>query len=273
LAGLPPVLPDLQQLINALVGGEERTLEDRTIHVTQADLMEAIAAVVFASGGTPLNPDTPLLSDLTFALEIRDAEGNLLTQPPITFSGTPSAGFSFTPPENYSGALQITATVSDNDGNTSAPQEFTVDILPDLQTLAEELNGGPLESPEDEIINVTNATVNQALAQVAQPAGQSGLGIDPNTPVSELTFTLVVKDDQGTEIDTITFSGDPNEDKGFSFVPPQDYNGKLTVEVTVSDGQNTSSAQSFTFDVTPVNDAPVITSNSGGDTGTVTVTA
>lgn len=67
-----------------------------------------------------------------------------------------------------------------------------------------------------------------------------------------------------------------------TMTPPQDYNGNFTLtvtatsldQVTLSDGVHTSNAtttKTITVQVNPVNDAPVIDSNGGGDTATISV--
>lgn len=49
----------------------------------------------------------------------------------------------------------------------------------------------------------------------------------------------------------------------FSGTPPQDYNGQIALKVTATDGEY-SVSESFTLTVSPVNDAPVLTSGGGG---------
>ena len=55
-----------------------------------------------------------------------------------------------------------------------------------------------------------------------------------------------------------------------SGTPPQDFNGSIGLRVTASDGLATTSSD-FTLTVTPVNDAPTITSNGGGVSATSVV--
>ncbi|GAU86866.1 VCBS domain-containing protein [Bosea sp. BIWAKO-01] len=56
----------------------------------------------------------------------------------------------------------------------------------------------------------------------------------------------------------------------FSGTPPLNFSGPLDFKVTASDG-SVSASDTFTLSIAPVNDAPVITSNAGGDTATVRV--
>ena len=54
----------------------------------------------------------------------------------------------------------------------------------------------------------------------------------------------------------------------FSGTPPANFNGQIAFKVTASDSSATAS-DSFTLNVTAINDAPIVNSNSGGDTASV----
>src|SRR5690606_6855083 len=56
----------------------------------------------------------------------------------------------------------------------------------------------------------------------------------------------------------------------FSGTPPQDFDGSLDITITASDGTS-SVDDTFSLTITPINDAPVITSNGGGTTAAVSV--
>jgi hypothetical protein len=54
----------------------------------------------------------------------------------------------------------------------------------------------------------------------------------------------------------------------FSGTPPANFNGQIALTVTASDGLAADS-DTFALNVTPVSDAPMVSSNAGGDTATV----
>jgi hypothetical protein len=56
----------------------------------------------------------------------------------------------------------------------------------------------------------------------------------------------------------------------FSGTPPANFNGQIALTVTASDGLAADS-DTFALNVTPVSDAPMVSSNAGGDTATVNV--
>ena len=56
-----------------------------------------------------------------------------------------------------------------------------------------------------------------------------------------------------------------------SGTPPANFNGQIALKITASDGSLTAS-DTFALNVTAVNDAPIVTSNSGGDTARVSIT-
>ena len=53
-----------------------------------------------------------------------------------------------------------------------------------------------------------------------------------------------------------------------SGTPPANFNGQIALKVTASDGSLTAS-DTFVLNITAVNDAPIVTSNSGGNTASV----
>ena len=105
---------------------------------------------------------------------------------------------------------------------------ITVDSVNDAPVIDEQLN--PLSTPEETAIEILLADL-----QITDPDS------------APATFVLSVLDGANyTRVDN-------------KITPILDFNGDLTVPVTVSDGEDTSDVFNVTVVVTPVNDAPVIT--------------
>ncbi|MDM8521783.1 Ig-like domain-containing protein [Desulfococcaceae bacterium HSG8] len=120
---------------------------------------------------------------------------------------------------------EVKATNAFGDSASSAASG-TAQCIPVITAQA-----APLETPEDTalILDISHVTVT-----------------DPDSSV----FTLSV-----SEGSNYTFSGN-------TVTPGSDFNGTLTVPVTVSDGTNTSDPWNLSVTVTPLNDAPVIAGQS-----------
>ncbi|WP_298189811.1 putative Ig domain-containing protein [Novosphingobium sp.] len=92
----------------------------------------------------------------------------------------------------------------------------------------------------------------------------AGTFSDPDGDTLSLSATLA----NGSALPTwLVFDADTGT---FSGTPPKDYNGQIALKVTATDGEY-SVSDSFTLSVTPVNDAPVITSGGGGAEADYTV--
>src|SRR5262249_4324855 len=62
-----------------------------------------------------------------------------------------------------------------------------------------------------------------------------------------------------------------NADGSFSYTPDADYNGPDSFTYKANDGQADSNTATVTVNISPVNGAPIVTSNSGGDTAAVSI--
>lgn len=180
--------------------------------------------------------DTPLVFSLN-SFTVTDPDNTF----PADFSFTLLPGDHYSvdgahilPGENYTGGLSIPATLSDG-AATSASYVInaTIQAINDVPVIS--AYSGQVNTPEDSpfAIDLTKLTVS-----------------DPDNTFPT-DFTLVI------------LSGDNYTVAGSQITPGANFNGTVTVPVKVSDGVAESDVFNLTIDVTPVNDAPVITSYSG----------
>ena len=135
----------------------------------------------------------------------------------------------FTPVENAHGLDEITLTLTDSEGLT-ATQKITVTLVSENDPPVID-NQNSLATPEEMPL-----TINLADLQVTDPDNDY-----PND------FTLSVG--EGSNYSRL----------GNTITPAEDYNGTLTVPVTVNDGTAASANYNVSVTVTPVNDVPVNT--------------
>ncbi len=163
-----------------------------------------------------------------------DADGDPLTVTAATApNGTvvinPDGTVTYTPDPNFNGTDTITYTVSDgNGGFATTTATITVNPVNDVPVAVND----NVSTPED--------------APVTIPV----LGNDTDADGDPLTVTDATSPDGTVVINpdgTITFTGNP------------DFNGPTTITYTISDGNGGTSTATVTVDVTPVNDAPVVT--------------
>lgn len=106
---------------------------------------------------------------------------------------------------------------------------------------------------------VNGVNPNNAVPQIT---GQSTLSTNEDSSLTIALTDLTVTDSDSTYPDDFTLSvgsGTNYTVSGATITPAQDFNGTLTVPVTVNDGTSDSAPFDLTVTVSPVNDAPVIT--------------
>ncbi len=226
------------------------------LRVTASDGTASVSDT-FTLAVTPVN-DAPVvieaLTDVTspedFAINFivpatafSDVDGDQLTLSAAIASGNPfptwlvfdavARSFTGTPPANFDGALQVTVTATD--GTASVADAFTLTVMPENDAPVLNIALPDVTSPED-------AGVDFAL-----PAGAFA---DLDGDALVLTATLA----SGVPLPSwLTFNA---ANQTFSGTPPQDFNGLVDIMVTATDGAQ-SVSDTFTLNVTPVNDAPV----------------
>src|SRR5690606_30060839 len=96
---------------------------------------------------------------------------------------------------------------------------------------------------------------------------QSTLATAEDTPITlKVTDVTIVDPDNTSGFTLQVGAGDNYTFAGLVITPAADFNGTLTVPVTVSDGNLASEPFELKIDVTPVNDVAVITAQSNVST-------
>lgn len=178
--------------------------------------------------------DTAITVDLT--ANDTDPDGDTLT---VTGASVPSdqgtlvdngdGTVTFTPAENFNGEATISYSITDNNGGTSSA-EHTVNVTP--------VNDDPVAVDD---IETTDED---------QPIVIDLIGNDTDVDGDPLTIGSVSVDPAlGEVVD--------NGDGTVTFTPAQDYNGPVTIDYTVVDGNGGEDAGQAIVSVGAVNDAPV----------------
>ncbi|HVU24151.1 MAG TPA: tandem-95 repeat protein [Opitutus sp.] len=218
--------------------------------VTLTVLPVNTAPTISAIATQTVNEDTP---SAAIAFTVGDAEsaaGDLLVT--ATSSNTalvPSAGIvlggsgsartvALTPSPDANGATTITITVSD--GALTSSSSFVLNVTP--------VNDAPTISA------IAAQTVNEDT-----PTGAIGFTVgDVDNAAADLVVTASSANASLVPGANITLGGS-GAARTVTLAPAPNANGATIITVTVSDG-SLSSSTSFTLAVTPVNDAPVISS-------------
>ncbi|WP_396212916.1 tandem-95 repeat protein, partial [Flavobacterium sp.] len=209
------------------------------------------------------NEDTPLTGNVLSNDSDPDADALTVTQ--FTVGGqTYTAGqeatipgvgtivvnadgsFTFTPAENYNGSVPvITYTVSDGNGGTETG---------DLAITVAAVNDAPTAIDDTQTILEDTVATGNVLDNDTDPDGNT-LTVTQFT-INGVTYApgaIVNIPNVGTMI--------VNADGTYSFTPVANYNGTVpVVTYTTSDGQGGSDTGTLTIAITPVNDAPVVVS-------------
>ncbi|WP_156493254.1 tandem-95 repeat protein, partial [Oleiphilus sp. HI0125] len=217
----------------------------------------------------PVN-DPPVSGDLAYAIDedgsitlsqeqllaqASDVEGDTLTalnlqtaNPELTITDNGDGTFTLTPAANFNGDLDISFDVFDGEATVAANIDLTVNPVNDLP-VAQDQN---FQMNEDGTITLTDGDLLTGASDV-----------DGDTlSISDVAYT-------GTD-GIFTDNGDDT----YTFAPNENFNGNVTVDFTVSDGQGGTDTAQANIVVVPVNDPPVAgdTSFSMNEDGTITLT-
>lgn len=157
-----------------------------------------------------------------------------------------SSGATITPSPNYSGTLSIPITVSDG-LNTSPSFNFMLDVNP--------VNDAPT------IASISNVSMDEDAAQIDIPL--SGIAAGP-LESQDLTVTASTADEWLFQTFAVIYSS-PSSDGILRVRPATNAFGTAQVTITVTDNGPTGSphvnttSTSFTINVDPENDPPLIT--------------
>jgi VCBS repeat-containing protein len=146
-----------------------------------------------------------------------------------------SGAFTGTPPANFNGALNLRVTATDA-GGLSASSTFALNVtaVNDAPILLTPL--ADQSSPEDTAVNFT-------------------LPANSFSDVDNATLTLTATLSSLTELPSwLSFNA---ATRSFTGTPPANFNGSISVTVNATDAGGLRASDTFTLNITPVNDAPV----------------
>ena len=168
--------------------------------------------------------------------EVSDVDGDVVSVGAISSpNGTVEpvdGGFLFTPAEGFFGTAILNFNVTD--GDAIRPASATVVVVE-----------GENEAPE-----------------VSGPVALGSIAEDGAVVVDVATLLANASDADGDALDVANlmlpagFGEAVRDGDTFSFAPPADFNGDVTISYDVTDGEDATGATA-TLSVTPVNDAPV----------------
>ena len=215
-------------------------------------VLEDAAAQTVAGWATSISAGPANESGQTLTFNVTNDNNSLFTaggQPAIAANGT----LTFTPAPNQYGSATVTVTLSDNGGtanggiDTSAPQAFTITVKP--------------VNDEPSFTKGANQTVLEDTGAQTVAGWATAISAGPNEPLQTVQFVV-------TNDNNALFSTQPAvaPNGTLTYTPAADAFGSATVTVIITDdggtadgGDDTSNPQTFTIDVTPVNDAPTYT--------------
>lgn len=235
---------DVPQVAVADVSG----VEDSAIALTLATSMpsgttETVASVTIG--------DVPAGASLSAGADNGDGSW--------TLSPDQLSGLSLTPPQDYSGTLNLTLSATSTDGAVgSSSFALHVGAVPDMPQLA--------------VANVSGAEdATIALTVAAAMPSDTGETID-SVVLSGIPDGAILS--AGTDNGDGTWSLSPAELSGLTLSPPMDYNGAFNIGVSVTSSDGGVSSDSFAVNVLPVADAPVIAAAdvSGVEDGAIALT-
>ncbi len=151
--------------------------------------------------------------------------------PKIDSSGT----LTFTSARDSNGVATMSIIAYDDGGtelggvDSSSRAEFTITVSNDNDAPVIESQKNSIETDEETAVDLSVSDL--VISDIDNPTGP---------------FTLTVKNGSNYTV------------SGTSITPADDFNGELTVQITVSDGENTSNPFNMSVEVLPVNDAPVV---------------
>jgi VCBS repeat-containing protein len=164
-----------------------------------------------------------------------------------TVSLNTNGTFIYTPAANFNGTDSFKFNATDNHAATSntASIAITVNAVNDAPVAA----NGSASGNEDAVI-----------------AGTVPVASDVDNTPAQITYALV-----GANGGAAHGSVSLNANGGFTYTPAPNFNGTDSFSYRASDGSANSNTAAIALTVNPVDDAPVITSNGGGDTASVSI--
>lgn len=196
--------------------------------------------------------DKPIIDGYTGTTSIEE-EGSL------TFA---LGDFTITDPDNvyptdFTFSVQSGSNYSVNGSSITADPEFNGTLIVPIT-----INDGQVAS---EVFNVSiDVTAVNDTPAITAYSGVTSFEEDNSITLNLSDFTVSDVDNSFPNDFTLSVQSGTNYTvNGSTITPDADYNGTLTVPVTVNDGQASSTSFSLSFTVTPINDKPVISGYSG----------
>ncbi|MEM9114199.1 MAG: tandem-95 repeat protein [Myxococcota bacterium] len=227
VSGVVTPAPDFEGVVTAMATVNDGALDSAPFPVSIT--VDAVNDPPVITGTAPLSTDedTPLLieaSDLT----IVDPDSQSFAVTVLSGTNYTANAATLTPNPNFSGNLQVNLQVDDGQANSS-PFMAMLTVNP--------VNDAPVVT------------------------GQSDISLPEDDRRTILIDDLVVSDvdDDLAQLDVILLPGNDYTFSGSELIPDPDFAGMLSVALQVSDGVDASETFVATVDVTPVDDAPVIT--------------
>ena len=157
----------------------------------------------------------------------------------VSFAGS---NITFTPAQNFNGPALVSYTITDGNGNSDSAN-LTVDVQAD--------NDAPVAANDSANTNEDTNVIVDVLANDSDVDGD----------------TLSV-----TAVSASAGAASVNANGDVLYTPPADFNGPVTLNYTVSDGNGGTDSASVSVTVNAVNDAPVANPDSGTANEDTTVT-
>ena len=177
------------------------------------------------------------------------------------------AGLSFTPATNFNGSFTLTTNIGDGSSSVSGSKTFTGTAVNDAPT-ATALNTAEIYT-EDTTLNLTDIVVSDidsttltAILTLSNTAAGSLNTGSSNAVTSTYNAGTGVWTASGASADLNTLLA------GLSFTPAANFNGTVTLNTSISDGEATPVIGSKNFTGTAVNDTPTATALNTAETYT-----
>ncbi|WP_338062268.1 cadherin-like domain-containing protein, partial [Vibrio variabilis] len=195
------------------------------------------AAVVEDVGYTIQEDGSLTFTDEQLLAGASDIDGDDLSVADVSYSGTEGVftdngdgTYTFAPNENFNGEVDLSFSVSDGTTTTEANIDVTVESVNDIPVAG----STTYSVDEDGIITISD---DQLLANSSDVEGE--------VSVSDVSYS-------GTD-GIFTDNGDGT----YSFAPNENFNGSVSLDVTVADEDGATAETTAGIDVIAVNDAPV----------------
>ncbi len=181
-----------------------------------------------------------------------DNSGTMTLQGSLTDLNAAINGLQFHPTANYHGTATLTASINDL-GNSDGAEAQSASITRTITVNS--VNDGP--TSEDNTVTLTED------GSYTFAAGDFSFNDEDGDSLDTITITQLPTDGSLTLNGAAVDAGDsvPVGDIGsLVYTPPADAfgTGYASLQFTVSDGTDSSAAQTLTFDVTGVNDVPTL---------------